>query len=583
MKNTSALLFLLAVLPAAAAPPSNLRVAVVQMTLGASLETNRARIVNWISKAAEQGARVAVFPEGALSARGDAPEGDVPAAVRSIREAARKSNVYVLFGGWTWSERHRRAINWMKVIGPDGAELLHYDKLWDVRDGRTPGIFSLDGVPASAIICADRWLRAVEDLAIQRGAQISFELSNNFDSEWVPDLQWYWYVPRALRNSIYVVFANTSNRTPGTPEPGADPRPRHGHSAIIGPDGTVIQAADDDLERMLVTNLDISRANRSEALVRKENAALGAFWNSGLDLINGRSLTPPPLAQKDSATTDLTVAAAQIRPSQVIDENIAAMVEKIREAARQKVDLLAFPELALTGGDLEDGEDRMERISETAKANHVAVVFGMPRRRDARWYNSAVVLGPDGKVLTVYDQIVAQEPFSTGERISAMWFSVKGVPAVVTIGREALWNEIAELAAVAGARLHVNLSRESVPNPAAALRRRQIGAVLSSFMTLNVMANDGGYSAIWNDLTARQESSAVVRNVPQPQIGPVRVFSAFSANLVKEAEDRPALITAVAQVPGRNSFYPERTAKYHPSMDAWYVRGAEIITGVSAK
>jgi predicted amidohydrolase len=581
MTRAAVLLVLLSSLSAAAADGSSLRVAVVQMTLGVSLTTNRDRIVNWISRAAEQGARVAVFPEGALSSRAEGPDGEVAEAVHAIGSAARTHKVYVLFGGWTWSERHRRNTNWMKVIAPDGNELLHYDKLWEVHDASTPGLFSLDGVPASAIICSDRWLRAVEDLAVHRGAQISFELSNNFDSEWVPDLEWYWYVPRALRNSVYVVVANTSNRTPGKPEPGADPRPRHGHSAVIAPDGTLLAAAADDLERMLVTDLDLSRADRSEALARGANTAIGPFWKSGLDLIGGRSLRVPSFVQKDSAATDLTVAAAQIEPSKDISRNVAAVVASLTEAARRNVDLVVFPELVLTGGVLDDAEHRLGTISEAARANEVAAVVGLPRRVGNEWRNAAVVFGPDGKVLTTYDQIAAREPFSAGERIAVMWFSVKGVPGVVTIGREALWNEIAELAAVAGARLHVNLSREPIVDSDAALRRRQVGAALSSFMTLNVMANEGGYSAIWEDLTGREETRAAVRQLPPPRLASTRVFSAFSANLAAEAGDGPALITARVRIPGRNVYHPQRTANFHPAMDAWYKRGAEIITGVS--
>jgi predicted amidohydrolase len=583
MMRSLALLFI-ALAPLAAAPQSGrLRVAVVQMTLGPSLESNRDRIVNWIPKAAAKGARVVVFPEGALSVRSSAPEGDVTAAVSKIRDAARASNVYVLFGGWTWSERHGKATNWMKVIAPDGAELLHYDKLWDVHDAPTPGIFQLDGVPASAMICADRWLRGLEDLPAQQGSLISFELSNNFSSEWVPELQWYWYVPRALRNNVYVVFANTSNRTPGKPEPGVNQRPRHGHSAVIAPDGTLVAAAHDDLETLLVTDLDIARATRAEALARRANPVWGKFWQAGVDLLKDKLAATPPLVQRDSAATDITVAAAQIPASTDTQTNVAAMIQKIGEAAQQKADLVAFPELAVTGGKRVSAEDAIERLCAAARSNRIAVAFGVPRRDGEVWYNSAVVAGSDGAILTRYDQLAARAPFSPGERPAAMWFSVKGVPAVVTIGREALWNEIAEIAAVAGARLHVNLSREPVRTGADSLLRRQIGAALSSFMTLNVMANAGGYSAIWDDLSAREETRAEVRDLPRPSPGPVRVFSAFSANLAAEAESAPALISATRRVPGKNTHYPQRTANYHPAMARWYVFGAQLLTGADTR
>jgi predicted amidohydrolase len=566
-------------MPIAAVPASRLRVAIVQMTLGPSLESNRDRIVSWIPKAAERGARVVVFPEGALSVRSNAPEGDVPEAVKRIRDAARLNKVYVLFGGWTWSERHGKAANWMKVIAPDGAELLHYDKLWDVHDAPTPRIFHLDGVPASAMICADRWLRGLEDLPVQAGAQITFELSNNFASEWVPDLEWYWYVPRALRNNVWVVFANTSNRTAGKPEPGVNQRPLHGHSAVVAPDGTLLNAAKDDLETLLVADLDVARATRREALARRSNPVLGKFWQAGVDMFNRGPGAVPALVQKESAKTDITVAAAQIPASMEIERNVTAMVEKIGEAARQKADVVAFPELAVTGGKRVVAEGAIERLCAAAKANSITVVFGLPRRDNGRWYNSAVVVGPGGEILTRYDQLAAVTPFSPGERASAMWFSVKGVPAVVTIGREALWNEIAELAAIAGARLHINISRETFRSDADALRRRQISAAHSTYMTLNVMANADGYSAIWDDLTAREETRAEVRDLPRPSPGNVRIFSAFSANLVVEAGAGPALISATRHVAGKNTHYPQRTGNYHPALAPWYVFGAQLLTG----
>jgi len=120
-----------------------LRVAVVQMAIAPALEENRDRIVAGIGKGASAGARVVVFPEGALTDYSAKPNPAVGAAVAAIRQAARTRKVYVLFGGWTWLERYGKAANWMKVIAPDGGELLHYDKIWDVREAPNP-----PGVPA---------------------------------------------------------------------------------------------------------------------------------------------------------------------------------------------------------------------------------------------------------------------------------------------------------------------------------------------------------------------------------------------------------------------------------------------------
>ena len=153
---------------------------------------------------------------------------------------------------------------------------------------------------------------------------------------------------------------------------------------------------------------------------------------------------------------------------------------------------------------------------------------------------------------------------------------------MVSVGRDALWNEIAELAAVAGARLHVNIAADPVPSEAAAVVRRQIGAALSSFMTLTVMSNRAGRgmgrSAIWDDLNARAESRAEVRGLPRPDSGAVKIYSAFSANLVAEAGEEPELLVAARHIPGRNTYYPQRTAQFQPARDFWYVFGARLLT-----
>lgn len=218
----------------------------------------------------------------------------------------------------------------------------------------------IDGVPCSAMICADRWLRGIEEIPIQQGAQISFELSCNFASEWVAPLEWYWYVPRAMRNNVWVIFANTGNRLSGVSDT-ADPRQlRHGHSAIIAPDGRIAAAARHDTE---------------------------------------------------------------------------------------------------------------------------TVVVGTEHEGDGGRRNSAFVLGPKGAVLTRYDQLSAVAPFKLGVSPRQMWFRVKGVPAVVTIGRDALWSELAELAAVAGAQIHVHLDHDASSSPDASLRRLQVWSNMASFQT----------------------------------------------------------------------------------------------------
>lgn len=545
MRGCLAALLLCGAAPAAAAEP--LRVAVVQTAIGPTLETNRNRILERLSEAEAGGARVAVFPGGALTDPGGKPNPAVAAAINAIRAAAQRHGLYVIFGGWSWSEKYARATNWAKVIDPAGVELVHYDQLSDVREAPNPPVFSLDGVAASTIICADRWLRAVEELPIQQGARLSFELSNDYDSEWVPELEWYWYVPRALRNNAYVFFVNTANRYPGRPEPGADPRPRHGHSAVIAPDGSILTAESGDMETILYVDVDPEGATRAGALERRKHALLGKFWEEGLALLKRPRAPEGTFRPLDCPKTELSVGVAQA------DSGGWAQLERLLEERRERVDLLAVAA----------APPSPEAAAALARERQMTLVY----LDDSH----AFVLGPDGRILARHRGLA-----EGGAEPATMWFRVKGVPAVVTVGRDALWNEIAELAAFAGARLHLHLTNERAPNRAAQLRRRQIGAALSSFFTLTLMAAPA-YSAVWEDLAGEEETRAALRGEPGPEGAPVQIYSPFSANLVAEAGGGSELIVVRRLIPGPNPHVQRRISRFQPAMETWYRSGARLL------
>ena len=544
--------------------PARLRVGVVQMALGPTIAENRARIVAGISNAAARGVRVAVFPEAALRGK----DGDQPAlvgqSVEAIRQAARDARLFVLFGGSTYSTRLKREANWMLVVGPDGRDVFRYDKLYDTHEAAMPGVFHIDGIPCSTMICADRWLRGVEEVPIQEGAQVSFELSCNFASEWVAPFGWYWYVPRALRNDVWVIFANTGNKVSGVPDDHSAPRElRHGHSAIVGPDGQIAAAARDDGETLVIADLDVARATRAGALARATNPALRRFWEAGVKLQMGQSVAAPLWKPLTCAGTDITLAVAQV------SDNPSAMEVMISLARASNADLVVFPAQAIA-------ETALQPLQRAAREQRITVVVGVEHRVDRRRYNSAVVIGSDGSVLTRYDQVSAASPFQAGDDPAAMWFYVKGVPAVVTVGRDALWTELSEMAAVAGAQVHVHLDNDPDPGEAAALRRLQVWSNLASFETFSATANIVG-SAIWDDLRDADERRAEVRGLPRPDTGRVEVYSPFSANLVVRAGATPQLITATRHVGPMNRYHPARTSNFNPQMDAWYRLGAAIL------
>ncbi|HUR58173.1 MAG TPA: nitrilase-related carbon-nitrogen hydrolase [Opitutaceae bacterium] len=541
----------------AAAAPERLKVGVVQLAQAPTIAASRERIVANIADAAARGARVVVLPEEALNGAGDDDATLVDEAIASIRRTARERNVYVLFGGASVLRGKTRRTHWMRVIGPDGSELLHYDKLHDAPQSPMPGTFEIDGIPCSTLLCADRWLRGLEEIPIQQGARISFELASNSSVEWVAPFGWYWNVPRALRNNVWVVFANTGNSRANMPSyPGASLR--HGHSAVIAPDGRIVARSADDVATVVMAEIDVNAATRAEALARAAHPVLHEFWQAGLQRHAGREIRATPLTPYESPVTDITLVAAQ-----VVDD-VPAMIARIREARRRQADIIVFPACAAS-------ESALATLQAAARENRIVVVFGAEHREGSARYNSAFVLGPDGSLLTRYDQLASEAPFQPGANSGAMWFWVKGVPAVVTIGRDGLWSEISELAAAAGAQLHVHLERDPAGGDAA-LVREQVWANLASFLTFTATVNVAG-SILWDDLRGLEERRAPVGS-RLPGSGDVEVYSQFSANVVTRARPDDAMIVATRRVNASNDYHSRFVARKNPQMDAWLPLGA---------
>jgi len=218
---------------------------------------------------------------------------------------------------------------------------------------------------------------------------------------------------------------------------------------------------------------------------RRNHPLFRSFWETGRKIMGGGSADVSAFQGYVSPKTRITIAAAQMVSSRKIADNVVKMQNMIRTAKANGADVVVFPELAVTGPIADDVaaadqatlEAALRDVQSAAAAEHVHVVAGMPFPSNGRRQNCAVALDANGKPLTRHAQIVVDRPdlFAPGTVTRSMWFRVNGVPSVVTIGRrEALWSEIAEMAAVRGAQMHFHLSCDTDTTTQAALLRRQI-------------------------------------------------------------------------------------------------------------
>ena len=101
------------------------------------------------------------------------------------------------------------------------------------------------------------------------------------------------------------------------------------------------------------------------------------------------------------------LAAAQTVPVRGdVEANLAQHVRLVRVAAEEKAQVLVFPELSLTGYELDLAEDlafsqndpRLGPLLDLASAHSMSLIVGAPVRIESRLYLGAFILSPDGTV-----------------------------------------------------------------------------------------------------------------------------------------------------------------------------------------
>lgn len=115
---------------------------------------------------------------------------------------------------------------------------------------------------------------------------------------------------------------------------------------------------------------------------------------------------------------EVNIAVVQMKPRLGdMEENLLKMSDMIaRIASQQKIDLIVFPELVTTGAELGLRVTELAQrapgatvnlIGKRANEYGVHIAFGMvtKERVESVLYNSAILIGPDGELLEVYNKI----------------------------------------------------------------------------------------------------------------------------------------------------------------------------------
>ena len=273
--------------------------------------------------------------------------------------------------------------------------------------------------------------------------------------------------------------------------------------------------------------------------------------------------------------------------------------DEILRAARQRADIVVFPELALTGYCAEDIravtqvalDDALSDIRDQASRHKIYVIVGTPIVAGKARYNCAIVIGDDGSVKTRYAQLATGrlDLFQSGRNAESLWFSLKGVRAIVTVGDDADWVEIGDLAASRGMYLHFHISYESDASADIATLRRQRNLLALRYAKYGAVVNAADPAGLGNPSAPASGRSMIVsreggHNQPAPP--GIEYYLPYQTSVVKSTGAGPAMILATRKTVAANNmdlarFWRNRNRRQggQPARYDWISNGAALIGG----
>ena len=580
-----AFMFLLMGISSQATFSDSIKVGVVQTIIEDSLEKNCNRLLSFISRAKAKRCKVVIFPEGALFwsdiAVHSPTRADLDRAMAQIGRQADSDDIYVIFGVGYKTTDTGSYLNRAVVYDPNGQRLLFYKK-----NAEVPQRFFVHGTPFNLVICSDRGYLEHSDLpCLVQDSQVVIDISGGHGGDdGRPDLRWIRYRPWAIRTGAYVIVSNPVHDD--TDFMGHNPW--GGGSAVIRPDGSIQACFTYEKDSLMVEEIEISKATRFEAKKRRNHPIFKSFWDMGEKLLVEEDIgSIPDVTPYSSAKREIKIVAAQMVCSRQMSENVGRIKHYINQAADQGGDIVVFPELAVTGfmkddismaqqSELESG---LGEIRSQADSMDIYVVVGMPYFVDGYRRNCAFVIGDDGSLKTRYSQIseTRADLFRAGTSTKAMWFELKGVHSIVTIGDDANLIEIGDLAANRGMYLHFHITYEACSSAEEYALFKQKNLLMLMYAKYGVVVNAANASNLSNPGSPADGMSMIVsREGGHNKSAPngLEYYLPYQTSIVKSAGSAETMIIAARKTSTRNDMdltaYWRNRHRRNRAQNGWY-------------
>ena len=533
--------------------PAPYRVAVIQFepTLLAK-EANVAALLRLVEDAAAGGAKLIVTPEMATTAYCWADRAEVAPEVEPIPgpsterfgEMARRYGCWIVLGMPEVDPETDVYYNSAVLIGPEGAVGVYRkthafisEPTW-AKDGDLGlPVFETPLGRIAMTICMDACYPETARIpALAEADVICFP--TNWLSEKSPSPSW---IARAVENGVYFLAANRYGLERGVQFSGG--------SVVIDPDGS-LQGVVDNGDGIAWGEVDVARARdkrwRGESpedllADRRPDAYGRSTLNSYLwpaaEFHGLYDLRPLPEGRESR------VAVVQMTPTGEVAANVARVARET--AALAPVDLVVFPELALTGPVTDaDSAQRVaqpipgpltEQVQAIAAEHDAYVVVGLVEgdAGSGRLYNSAALIGPEG-VVGVYRKVhlsAEDRAWATPGDGGLPVFDTPLGRTGLLIGYDALFPEAARELALQGADIIACPSLLDGPQV------RPYGATSVPFPEFVETGPTADHFHLWRERERENHAHVLFANAGAPWMGWSGIFAA-----VLETEPRAEVV-----------------------------------------
>lgn len=166
----------------------------------------------------------------------------------------------------------------------------------------------------------------------------------------------------------------------------------------------------------------------------------------------------------------MRIAIAQIEITGDVRINLDKMKSEMRVASKNGADIILFPECALTGylgfeiNNLDSLDPRVVHeaifeLQDHCKELGIGCISGQYFKRCGSWYNNAVAIGRDGKLLVSYDkyQLVDLDCYHITPGQTPALFEFDGATCSIAICHDVRYPEVLRQYGAAGSQFHFHL------------------------------------------------------------------------------------------------------------------------------